>query len=258
MTESASVRAHAAVPFMNPLAEADVDAAIGALALPAGASVVETGCGGGALLLRVVAAHPQVARAVGVDPDEDALARARSAAAAAAGGTAVEWIAARADDADLPADAFDLVVNVASSHAHGGFPAALHELRALARRGGGLVLLGEGYWTRPPSAAFLDALGGASADELPLRLDALRDAATAAGFAVLDTRTASTRDWAAYEEGLAAEAERYDDADAVAYARAIRERRALPGGTDTLGFALLTLRRTQRGTVPVQVGRSAA
>jgi hypothetical protein len=56
-------------------------------------------------------------------------------------------------------------------------------------------------------------------------------------------RTASPADWAAYEEGLAAEAERYDDADAVAYARAIRERRAIPGGTDTLGFALLTLRR---------------
>jgi SAM-dependent methyltransferase len=241
VTENASVRAHAAVPFMNPLAEADVDAAIAALALPADATVVETGCGGGALLLRVLAAHPDVARAVGVDPDQDALARARAAGAAA--GVEVEWIRARAQDAGLPAGAFDLVVNVASSHAHGGFPAALDALRDLAHPGGGLVLFGEGFWTRSPSDAFLAALGGASAAELPLGLDALREAAAAAGFEVLDVRAASAADWAAYEEGLAAEAERYDDDDAVAYARAIRERRTLPGGADTLGFALLTLRR---------------
>jgi SAM-dependent methyltransferase len=237
MTESASVRAHAVVPFMNPMAEADVDAAIAALELPAGAAVVETGCGGGAMLLRVLAAHPQVARAVGVDPDEDALAGARRAA------PEVEWIAATAEDADLEPDAFDLVVNVAASHAHGGFPAALGALAALARPGGGLVLFGEGYWTRPPSDAFLAALGGATADELPLGLDALVEAARAEGLEVLDEHAVTEADFTAYEEGLAAEAERYDDAEAIAYARAIRERRALPGGADTLGFALLTLRR---------------
>lgn len=49
-------------------------------------------------------------------------------------------------------------------------------------------------------------------------------------------------DWAAYEEGLAANAERTGGEDALAYARAIRERRALPGGTTTLGFALVLLR----------------
>jgi hypothetical protein len=29
-----------------------------------------------------------------------------------------------------------------------------------------------------------------------------------------------------------------EDAEAIAYARRVRERRALPGGTSTLGFAL--------------------
>src|SRR6185369_8058331 len=136
MTESASVRAHAAVPFMNPLAEADVDAAIGALTLPDAAAVVE-------------------------------------------------WVAATAEDAGLEPEAFDLVMNVAASHAHGGFPAALGALAALARPGGGLVLFGEGYWTRPPSDDFLAALGGATADELPLGLDALVEAARAEGLEVL-------------------------------------------------------------------------
>ncbi|MCW2982491.1 MAG: class SAM-dependent methyltransferase, partial [Conexibacter sp.] len=152
-------------------------------------------------------------------------------------------IEARAQDAGLEPESYDLVLNVASSHAHGGFPDALGELAALARPGGGIVLLGEGYWTQPPSAAFLDALGGGSADELPLGLSGLLAATRAAGLRPVDVRTASVEDWAAYEEGLAAEAERYDDEDAAAYARGIRERRALPGGETTFGFALLTLQR---------------
>ncbi|HMJ32288.1 MAG TPA: class I SAM-dependent methyltransferase [Baekduia sp.] len=239
---SASFRAHAAVPFMNPLSEADVDGAIAALALPPGARVLDTGCGAGQLLLRVLEAHPE-ATGVGVDPDADSLARARADAEARVPGRAPELIEAPAQDAGLPPGSFDLVVNVAASHAHGGFPDALDELAALARPGGGLVLLGEGYWMREPSDAFLAALGGATADELPLGLDALIAAARAAGLEPLAVAEATEADWAAYEEGLAAEAERYEDEDARAYARRIRERRALPGGASTFGFALLTLRR---------------
>ncbi|MCW3021903.1 MAG: class SAM-dependent methyltransferase, partial [Conexibacter sp.] len=78
---SASVRAHAAVPFMNPLSEAVVDGAIAALPLAPGAKVVETGCGAGELLLRILEAHPE-ATGTGVDPDADSLALARAAAAA--------------------------------------------------------------------------------------------------------------------------------------------------------------------------------
>ena len=92
--------------------------------------------------------------------------------------------------------------------------------------------------------AFLDALGGATADELPLGLDALLDAALAAGLRpIAPPRVATAADWAAYEEGLAAEAERYDDAEAQRYAARIRARRALPDGRTTLGFALVILRR---------------
>jgi SAM-dependent methyltransferase len=238
---SASFRAHAAVPFMNPLTEAAVDAAIAALAPAPGARVVETGCGAAELLVRILEAHPDTT-GVGVDPDGDSLGRAR-AAAERVPGREPQLIEAPVQEAGLEPGSFDLVVNVAASHAHGGFPAALDELTALARPDGGIVLLGEGYWTREPSAEFLEALGGASADELPLGVDALIAAARAAGLEPLAVTEASDADFAAYEEGLAAEAERYDDEDARAYARRIRERRALPGGESTFGFALLTLRR---------------
>ncbi|MDX6731810.1 MAG: hypothetical protein QOC54_1758 [Baekduia sp.] len=239
---SASVRAHAAVPFMNPLSEAVVDGAIAALPLAPGAKVVETGCGAAELLLCILEAHPE-ATGTGVDPDADSLAVAHAAAAARVPGREPELIAAPAAEAGLAPGSFDLVVNVAASHAHGGFPAALDELAALARPDGGLVLLGEGFWMREPSPAFLDALGGATPDELPLGLDALVAAARTAGLEPLQTAQATEPDFAAYEEGLAGEAERYDDEDARAYAQAIRARRALPGGATTFGFALLTLRR---------------
>src|SRR4051794_3551874 len=111
---------------MNPMSEADVDAAIAALPLPdSGATVLETGCGAAELLIRVLEAHPG-AHGVGVDPDADALARARaSARARLAPGRRPRLVEARAEDAPLAAGAFDLVINVASSHAHAGFPAAI-------------------------------------------------------------------------------------------------------------------------------------
>ena len=140
-------------------------------------------------------------------------------------------------DAAALAGRFDAVINVGSSHAHGGFPVAIEALRALAP----VALYGEGFWQRPPSEDFLSALGGATVDELS-DLDGLRAAVRSVGFEIVHESCASDEDWARYEETLAANAERHDAPDARAYARQIRERRALPGGTDTLGFALLVLR----------------
>jgi hypothetical protein len=111
---------------------------------------------------------------------------------------------------------------------------------------GGAVVYGEGYWLQPPSAAFLDALGGATADELT-DLEGLRAAVRAAGFGIVQEELAGEDDWAAYEEATAANAERAGGEDALAYARRIRERRALPEGGRTLGFALLLLRAEAAG-----------
>jgi SAM-dependent methyltransferase len=230
---SASLLAHAGLPFANPLSEADVDAAIAELGLRDGARVLETGCGTAELLRRVVEHHPG-ATGLGVDPDADAIVQARPR-------EGVRLLVATAEDADLAPAGFDAVVNVASSHAHGGFPAALGALAALTRPGGA-VLYGEGFWAREPSPEFLEALGGATRDELGDH-DELLAAARAAGLEPLFERVATGESWSEYEETLAANAERRDDPESAAYARRIRERRALSGGTTTLGFALLVLRR---------------
>lgn len=216
------------------MSEAAVDAALAALPLPAGARILDTGCGSGEMLVRALKLHPG-ARGLGVDLDADAIADARQRSV------------------DLPAEfevrdaatvdgAFDAVINVGSSHVHGGFPAALEALRGLAP----VSLYGEGFWQRRPSEEFLAALGGATEDELA-DLDGLRAAILAAGFEILHESLASEGDWERYEETVAANAERHGGRDSLSYARRIRERRALPGGTDTLGFALFVLRHRARG-----------
>jgi SAM-dependent methyltransferase len=211
------------------MSEAAVDAAIAALTLPATPLVLDTGCGSGEILLRTLKAHPS-ARGLGVDLDSDAIAEARQRAGRSS---------ARFEVCDAAAikGRFDAVINVGSSHAHGGFPGALTALRDLAP----IVLYGEGFWQRPPSEAFLAALGGATADELA-DLGGLRAAIQDVGFDILHESVASEHDWARYEETLAANAERHGTPDTRAYARRIRNRRALPEGTETLGFALVVLR----------------
>lgn len=211
------------------MSEAAIDAAIAALPIASNALVLDTGCGSGETLLRTLRAHP-AARGLGVDLDADAIAEARHRA---------NGLPARFEirDAESIEGSFDAVINVGSSHAHGGFPAALTVLRGLAP----VALYGEGFWQRPPSEAFLSGLGGATVDELS-DLDGLRAAARDVGFDIIHESFADEHDWASYEETLAANAERHGAPETLAYAQRIRHRRALPDGTDTLGFALLVLR----------------
>ena len=205
-----------------------MDAAIAVLPLPAVAAVLDCGCGSGEMLLRVLRRHAG-ARGVGVDLDSDAISEARRRTGSLAARFEVR-------DAATIEGPFDAVLNVGASHALGGFPAALEALRGLGRT----VLYGEGFWRHRPSDDFLAALGGASAAELS-DLDGLRAVATRSGFEIAGEWVATDEDWAGYEETLAANAERYGSPDTLDYAERIRARRALPDGTDTLGFALLLL-----------------
>jgi cyclopropane fatty-acyl-phospholipid synthase-like methyltransferase len=230
---SASRIAHAGLPFANPMSEAAVDGALAALPLPADPLILDTGCGSGEVLLRALGLHAG-ARGLGIDMDADAIAEAR--------GRAVDLPAQfEVRDAASIEGTFDAVINVGASHVYGGFPAAVEALRPVGR----VVLYGEGFWRRRPADDFLAALGGATEDELA-DLGGLRAAIRAAGFEILHESLASEADWAHYEETLAANAERHGTPDTLAYALRIRERRALAGGTDTLGFGLFVLRRSQR------------
>jgi hypothetical protein len=112
------------------------------------------------------------------------------------------------------------------------------------------VLLGEGYWMREPGPDYLQALGGASADELA-GYDGLMSAAQSAGLTPLYASVAGAGDWDRYEWQLILNAERWaashpEDAGAGMLrerAARARARLLLPEGRTTLGFALVLLRR---------------
>jgi SAM-dependent methyltransferase len=217
--------AHGDLTLYNPLSGADLDEAIGLLELPPQARVLDVACGR-AEVLRRIAARWQI-EGVGYDADAELLERAREAS----------------PDLDLrvaeqpPAGRWDLVVCIASSHAVGGFPQALGRLAEL----GDLVLLGEGYWRREPSPEYLEALGGASRDELP-SYRGLFAAAEDAGLTPLWSCVASERDWDRYEWTQVLNAERHGSEQLRERAAAARRRLSMPGGRETLGFALVLLR----------------
>ncbi len=233
--DAISAVTHRGVPFANPLPEAAIDAAIAALDLPEGGRALDIGCGAGGLLARV-ARHHRVTT-VGIEP---------SPAWAAAARERLDVVhEARFADVELEPGSFDLVVCLAASHAMGTWDDALRTMAGLARPLG-LGLAGEGFWRRHPSAGYLEALGGATADELP-DFDGLQAGASDAGWAIARHTIASDADWAAYEETLIANGERElaerPDPDLRAWVDAARARWDHPDGRDTLGFALLTLRR---------------
>ena len=130
---SASNIAHRGLPFANPMREADVDRALASLALPAGALLLDTGCGSGEMLLRALE-RDATWRGLGVDLDPDAIAQARARAAERLPGRDVRF---EVRDAGEVTGRHDAVLNVGSSHVHGGYPAALRALRALVARAAG-------------------------------------------------------------------------------------------------------------------------
>jgi SAM-dependent methyltransferase len=221
--------AHGDLPLFNPLSERDLDEAIELLDLGRGSRVLDVACGN-AEVLRRIAARWDV-EGVGYDRDAELIEQAR----------------ARAPELRLevseepPPGRFDLVVCVASSHALGGFPAALPRLGELAD----VVLLGEGYWRREPSPEYLEALGGASSDELADYVGLFKAAADS-GLVPLWSCVAGERDWDRYEWTQVLNADRHGGAALLERAAAARRRLTMPGGRDTLGFALILLRSAER------------
>jgi SAM-dependent methyltransferase len=216
---------HGDLRLWNPLGDAALDEAVDLLELSPGARVLDVACGRGEVLRRVAARWEVEPH--GYDSDSELVATAPP-------GLGVEL-------RDTPPDGpFELVICVASSHALGGFPEALGALRDLVVPGGQL-LLGEGYWRQPPSEAYLEALGGATADELP-DYAGLMAAAEAAGFTPLHAAVASEHDWDRYEWRLILNAERHGHPALLERAARARARVTMPGGRETLGFALVLLR----------------
>jgi SAM-dependent methyltransferase len=190
------------------------------------------------------------ATGTGVDTGEADLARGRAAAAARGLTGRVDFVQESATGTTRgPAD---VVLCLGSAHAlsdvepPGHLVPALRSLRGLVRPGG-RVLLGEGFWQRPPRQEELAAMwpGARAGDHRPL--GALLEAAVAAGFRPEWTETASEEEWEQFESGYLADVEEWlaaypdDPRAAAARGRADRHRAAWTAYRGVLGLAYLTL-----------------
>jgi SAM-dependent methyltransferase len=220
--------AHGDLEFMGPYDADSFAELFDAVELPSRARVLDLGCGNGALLRWLAGRGP--IEGVGVDLQP--------------GSRRIDGVRLVQGDARaFPAEpaAYDLVCSV-------GAVTAIDDLARLARPGG-LVLLGDGYWKREPSAAYLTALGAAR-DEFASWHEVVR-MGDAHGLSLLRARPSTVEEWDRYETAWAANGERYaaDHAgepglDAFAEWIGTGRRRYLElGGRDTLGFALLLFRQ---------------
>jgi SAM-dependent methyltransferase len=236
---------HGDRPFHNPLDADRVQEAFDRLNLGRNDRVLDVGCGAGELLVGLAERHG--CGGLGVDASEIAIEQARQRLAQRAPNADVEFAAMRADELDQPDAEYAAACCLGSMHALGGLEAGLTWL-AQATKPGGAVVIADGFWARPPDSAYLEALG-ATSDELP-SFEGLLAACTAVGLRPVWVATSTPEDWERYEWTLIDNGDRYvrehaDDAlanDVETWIDAARRRLQAPGGTVTLGFALLVLR----------------
>ncbi len=239
---------HGDRPFHNPLDPARVAEALDTLGLGPGDRVLDAGCGAGELLVDLAERHG--CRGLGVDTSEILIAEARRRGAQRAPGVALEFVAGRAEDV-APDATYAAACCLGSLHALGGLRPGLAWLRS-AVAPEGAVVIADGFWSRTPDPAFLAALE-ATEDELP-SFEGLLATCTAAGLDPVWVATSSPADWERYEWTLIANGDRWAREhasdplalDVRAWIDAARHRLLAPGGTSTIGFALVVLRSASR------------
>ena len=221
--------AHGDREFMGPYDGSSFERLFEGAGLPAGARVLDLGCGNGALLRWLASRAPIDGTGVDLHPGPAAIPGVRLVAG---------------DARSFPAEpgSFDLACSV-------GAVTGIAELAALARPGG-LVLLGDGYWRQPPGDAYLDALGATAGDLLDW--DATLEIGASHGLTLVRAVASTVEQWDEYEATWAANGERYAAehpgesgvAEFLEWIRNGRRRYTELGGRETLGFALLLFRKS--------------
>ncbi|MGV9771212.1 SAM-dependent methyltransferase [Streptosporangium sp. NPDC003464] len=237
--------AHQDHPIASPVSDAHLERLLTRAKLPAGARILDLGCGEAAWTLRALELHPG-ATADGVDISSHALAAAKKEADR-------RGLSDRLNLHDVPAADFtgtgpyDLVLCVGSTHAFGGLTQTMEDISRHLRPGG-LALVGEGFWEQPPSPQTLAVLDARPDDygDLPATVAQAENA----GYATVYAHTSEPAEWHEYEWSwtgtLTNWALDHPGPDGDAALAAARDHRDmwLNGYRDTLGFVTLLLRRT--------------
>ena len=233
--------------FNAPLSAQRVERLIDLLELPADARCLDIGCGRGELLLRVLVRGGGVG--LGVDLDAGCIAAAQGEAVArAVPGAAFRCADAAAVLAEVAGgEGYDLIACVGATHVFGQGRGALERTLAalqLCLRPGGMLLIGETFWEKPPDPAYLETLGGdAGIDRTHAENVACIEAQ--AGLTVLYAAVSSLDEWDHFEWSHRLRAERAAQAEPTrseVLARRDRvrawSRNYLRWGRGTMGFGL--------------------
>lgn len=249
-----SALAHASHTYCNPVSAGAIEHAIDLLAAPGSpplASALDIACGKAELLIRFCERFPAPFRALGIDNSPFMLDEATKRAKAR---NVADRLNLRLTDAEhvvplLPGASFDVVSCIGSSHALGDKHRTLEQMSRLVISRGH-ILLGEGFWKQRPSAAYLAALG-ASEQEMDSH-DFNQSLGAGHGLQLVWCAAATDQDWDAYENGYAANIERFvqehpSDPDAPAMLERSRQWHKLyqEHGRATMGFGLYLFRRAQ-------------
>lgn len=233
--------AHARHRVLSPLSEERIAwllTTLDAAGLSPNPRVVDIGCGKAELALRI--AERFLGSATGVDPNTAFLAEAHERAAQLGLNGRFQAVESTAAQAHLPQRAFDLACCIGSTHAFGGFVETIEGLKRLVVPHG-LVLIGDGYWRKPPDAAYLAFLGTTEAEFVTHGESQAR--VSSRGVSLIASWESSHDEWDAYEDLYAGSMGAYldahpNDADNRAFRERIDAWRAmyLKRGRDTLGF----------------------
>ncbi|MDH2425956.1 class I SAM-dependent methyltransferase [Sphaerisporangium sp. TRM90804] len=154
--QTLSAIAHQDHPVAGPVDDANLDRLLRRAALAPGARILDLGCGEAEWSLRALGLVP-ASTADGVDISPEAVASAARAAAE-------RGLSDRLTLHQTPADRFpagepyDLVMCVGSTHAFGGLTETLDAVAGRVRPGG-LALVGEAFYERPPAPELAETLG---------------------------------------------------------------------------------------------------
>ena len=226
--------------FCSPLSYPKVDRILTLLELSSHDRVIDVGCGKAELLIRLVERFG--VHAVGIDTNPHFVREAAQRAATRISAANLALYNTSIANFNAEAGSYSTAFCIGSAHAYGGYRATLRRLAELVR-GGGQLLVGEGYWKRTPDPAYLAVLGAGPDD--------YRDhagnvaAGVEEGLTPLYACASSEEEWDHYEGLYGRAVERYvlthpDDADGQEMRQRNRRWREayLRWGRDTLGFGL--------------------
>jgi SAM-dependent methyltransferase len=146
--------------FNSPVSNAKVDRMIEIVGLMPVSRAIDVGCGQGDFLIRL---HQfSGAQCLGVDVESSSISDANIQLDEIGRSDKLEFVCSDIEELPIEPNSYDLAVCMGASHAFAdgsaAYAEALSGLRNLVKPNG-KILMGEGYWKRPPDQEYLDFLG---------------------------------------------------------------------------------------------------